>query len=396
MKLLFDYIKKEIKFILNRKGVLFLLFVAPFALTVWFGGTYYHNYVNEIPIGVLDEDKSSLSRNIIQYFNDNERFNITHYATNREELKTLLDNGEIYGGIYIPPNLYKNINMQKEAKVVILIDESNIIIGNNIYAGAASIIQTISAGVGIKIIGAKGGLNLSDATNMALTFNFNDRLLYDPKMTYMNYLMIGFIAVFFQQMMLSAMATLLLRDGESVAQEHTFRRVIAKLIACCIFCITSCFISIFFIDNVYNVEIRGNVGIALLLFILFAFAITGPALIFCGIFKDKIKFSQFSYMLSLPTFVTCGYVWPIDQMPTLLANIVKVIWPLVNFARPLDEVLFKGVPFETIWINIIGLVIYSIFYIIVGVKFFSYRFTLQNDIKNVNINYKSNSNVVSN
>ncbi|MDF2877669.1 MAG: putative transporter, type 2, partial [Clostridia bacterium] len=212
MNLLFKSILEEMKFTSKKAGLLILLFVGIPFLTIWFAGAYYHHYVDDVSITVLDEDQTELSRNIIQYFDQSERFNISHYASSREELQNDIDQEKAYMGLYIPPHLNDNILSGKASQVLILTNGTNVVIGNNAYAGAAEIIQTVSAGAEIKIIGAKGSLPQNTANNIALSFQFTDRMLYDSKLTYMNYLIYGFIAVFFQQLMLSGLATLILRN----------------------------------------------------------------------------------------------------------------------------------------------------------------------------------------
>jgi hypothetical protein len=44
----------------------------------------------------------------------------------------------------------------KSSQVMILVDGSNLVVGNNAYAAAAAIVQTVAAGTQIKLLQAKG------------------------------------------------------------------------------------------------------------------------------------------------------------------------------------------------------------------------------------------------
>ncbi|MDF2595828.1 MAG: putative transporter, type 2 [Clostridia bacterium] len=379
MNLLFKCIREEIQFTSKKAGLLILLFVGLPFLTTWFAGAYYHPYVNDVPVAVLDEDQTELSRSIIQYFNQSERFDIIYYASSREELQKYIDEEKVYMGLYIPPHLNDNILSGEAAQVLILTNGTNVVIGNNAYAGAAEIIQTVSAGAEIKIISAKGSLPQNTANNMALSFQFTDRMLYDSKLTYMNYLIYGFIAVFFQQLMLSGLATLILRNPKETATGNTGIKLAAKVIVAATALIAAGAFTVGIIHTKLNVILAANMGSALLMCLLFATAISAPAILLCAITKDKIKFSQLAYMLSLPTFLTCGYVWPADQMPELLMWFVKLTWPLIYFARTFDEIMVKGLPFEAVRQNAINLVLYSIVFIPIAVVVFKKRFGIQID-----------------
>ena len=47
-------------------------------------------------------------------------------------------------------------------------------------------------------------------------------------------------------------------------------------------------------------------------------------------------------LLSIPTFMTSGYIWPTFVMPPGFAAVVNAVWPLHYFALPMREVMLKG------------------------------------------------------
>ena len=371
--------RSEIDYSVRKLGLLILFVIAMPFLSMWFMGAYYSEYVNDVPIAVLDEDNSSLSRKIVQYFDENERFKVVYHATNKAELEQAIDEREVYMGIYIPTNLSTDIKLGKQSQVLILTDGTNVIIGNNVYAGAAQIVQSASAGAAIQVMEAKGSLSEAMATNMALPFNFEERMLYDPKLTYMNYLGYGLFAVFLQQLMLSSMGTLLARNPQEVATKNTFLQIAAKIVVAGTLLIVSGAIAILLIHNKFNLIFNANIGVAILMSALFAVAISCPAIILFCLTKKKTRFTQVAYMLSLPTFLTCGYVWPVDQMPKLLAVGVKLLWPLMNYARAFDEVMLKGLPFQAVKQNILGLLVYCIIGIPFAVFCFKKTFKLSDN-----------------
>ena len=162
--------KREFKSIFKYKGLLIILFIGPLFLTMFFGGVYSNDYVNDIPIAILDEDQSNLSTYVVNLFENNNRFEVTNFPQNRSEMETLIDSGKIAMCIWIPDRFESNVNQFKSAEVVAMIDGSNNVVAGNAYAQATSIIQTISAGVEMKLISAKGMTN-DDAEHLALVYN---------------------------------------------------------------------------------------------------------------------------------------------------------------------------------------------------------------------------------
>lgn len=356
----FKCISEELHYIFNKLGLMILFFLGMPVLATWLIGAYYHEYVNDIPIVVLDQDNSSLSRQIIQYFDEDERFKIMERVNTPEEMKKLIDEKEVYMGLYVPPNLSNKIKEGKPSQVMIFVDQTNVIIGNNAYAGAAQIVQNVSAGVGIQLVGEKESMLKETAYHEVIPMQTAERILFDPKMTYMNYLAYGLFAILIQSLMLSSLATLILRNPQQVGQDKTFIRLLAKIAVATTLILIMGSISLFFIHKKFGLIYNSNIRIALLMAILFAGAISVPAIILISLVKKKTRYTQIVYCLSLPTFLTCGYVWPVEQMPDFLVKIVRGVWPLINFARPFDEVMIKHLPFSAVKENIVGLILYIV------------------------------------
>ncbi|MCR4436941.1 MAG: ABC transporter permease [Clostridiales bacterium] len=366
----FKELKTEIVNTFKNRDVIILLLLGPVALTLLFGGIYLNSYVEDIPIAVLDEDNSSTSRMIVQQFDENDRFVLKYTVDSQEELKNLLDSKKIHMGICIPPHFERDINKGQSSQVLILVDGTNMVVGNNSYAAASTIIQTVSAGAEIKILEG-GGMVPRDAENVVNAFTFTDRTLYDPRMTYMNYLLLGYIAVFFQQVMLSGVGISIIKDGSPIAREATLRKIFLKILSCAFFALVSVYGAILIAAGIFRVPIRGSILLSLAFCGIFAPAISCPAIMIASLAKDKLKFAQISFMLSLPTFVSCGYVWPQDQMPWILGTLIKLIWPLIYFARPLDELLFKGsLPVR----SALGLVLYTLVWMPAAIFMFKRSF----------------------
>lgn len=366
-------ILQEVLRVLKDVDVIVLLVAGPVALTVLFGGVYLNSYVQDIPIAVLDEDNSSMSRMIVQQFRENDRFNIKYEVSDQQELRSRIDSRNVYMGLYIPRNFSGDVANMRSSEILVLVDGTNLVVGNNSFAAASGIIQSIAAGVNIKLLETKG-IMPQTAKNMGLVFNFNDRTLYDPRMTYMNYMLLGFVAVFLQQVMLSGVGISLVKSGTEIAGTKTVRCILTKIVSCAVFALSSTTAALAIAAYGFKVPIRGSIFVAFLLCAVFVFAISCPAILMAALTKDKLKFAQIAFMLSLPAFVSCGYVWPQDQMPQAVTMLIKLFWPLINFARPFDEVLVKGLAFEAVKGSIIQMLAYTALWFPISVAVFKRSF----------------------
>lgn len=366
--------KREFSAIFKNRGLMIILFIGPIFLTLYFGGVYSNDYVKDIKVGVIDEDRSTLSHMVTNYFMSNERFELSAYPSSQEEMQALLDEGKIQMGIYIPPHFEQQVTTFQSSQVLVYLDGTNTVVANNALAQATSILQTVSAGIEIKLIQGKGVIPQT-AQDMALIYKIEERMLYDSKMTYMNYLIICFFAVFIQQLMLAALGNRLIEDKEYLAEGKTWQKVLATTSACFVGIIPAATLSLILLKNLFHVPIRGSLLTALIMTVTFLAAVTGPALIMAALLKVRVKYSQFSFMLSLPTFISSGCVWPAEQMPKFLEMLIKSFWPLIYYAKPMQEVLLKDRSFITVLPNILQMLVFALVWIPIGVILYKRAFS---------------------
>jgi len=364
---------REFRSIFKYKGMMILLFIGPIFLTLFFGGVYYNDYVKDIPIAILDEDGSTLSNLVGSYFLSNERFEVTNYPATRKELERLIDDGEVLMGICIPKGYESKVSTYQSSQILAITDGTNIVMANNAIAQATLITQSISAGIEMKLIQGKG-VSPKTAQNIALVYNVGERMLFDPKMTYMNYLMLCFLAVFVQQLMLSAMGSTFIRDNEYINSGNVLSKVLAAVSACFVGILPAVTICIVILRKLFHVPMIGNIWTVLLLTVVFLIALTGPSLLIASMTKDRVKYSQIEFMLSLPTFCSCGGVWPVDQMPRLLEILIRACWPVINYAKIVQEVLIKGMDFSATIPNILQMVLFAFVWLPIGIFFYKKTF----------------------
>lgn len=364
---------REFRSIFKYKGMMILLFIGPIFLTLFFGGVYYNDYVKDIPIAILDEDGSTLSNLVGSYFLSNERFEVTNYPATRAELERLIDDGEVQMGICIPKGFESKVSTYQSSQILAITDGTNIVMANNAIAQATLITQSISAGIKMKLIQGKG-VSPKTAQDMALVYNVGERMLFDPKMTYMNYLMICFLAVFVQQLMLSAMGSTFIRDNEYINSGNVLSKVLAAVSACFVGILPAVTICIVILRKLFHVPMIGNIWTVFLLTVVFLIALTGPSLLIASMTKDRVKYSQIEFMLSLPTFCSCGGVWPVDQMPRLLEILIRACWPVINYAKIVQEVLIKGMDFSATIPNILQMVLFAFVWLPIGIFFYKKTF----------------------
>jgi ABC-2 type transport system permease protein len=106
---------------------------------------------------------------------------------------------------------------------------------------------------------------------------------------------------------------------------------------------------------VFGVPFRGNLLVLALGSLLFLGAMLGQGLLISVVTRNQMVATQVSTLSSmLPSMLLSGFMFPIENMPTLLQMLSKIV-PAQYFIRLLRGVLLKGNGFGELWAELLAL-----------------------------------------
>ena len=118
--------KDEFKKIFRDTGVLIFFIVVPLVYPLIYGFIYTNEVVHEVPAAVVDNCRSSLSREYIRKINASPDVDIISYCSDLEEAKLMMKERAVYGIIYIPETFSKDIMTGKQTTVSVFCDMSGL------------------------------------------------------------------------------------------------------------------------------------------------------------------------------------------------------------------------------------------------------------------------------
>ncbi|MEA1982561.1 MAG: ABC transporter permease [Campylobacterota bacterium] len=119
-----------------------LLPLFSFALVI---AIFYKGVAVELPIVVVDNDKSELSRELLFNVNASATLNITSHSLNVKDALELVSASKAYGVLVIPPNFQRETLLKSQPKVTAMLNTQYILIGK-ILTAALSESVAYSAG----------------------------------------------------------------------------------------------------------------------------------------------------------------------------------------------------------------------------------------------------------
>lgn len=370
-------------FLLPRIKNFDMLVIIPVLFTIIFGIVYSKVYVEEIPLAILDRDNSSTSRQIIREFENSSGFHIVEYVDSNEEMEQLIKARKAFAGLIIPKNFQNDIKRLQSPKALFLVDETNIVIGNNALSYGNTIFNTINAGLQLNILEGQGMVPYAAEQNVK-SLSFVERVLYEPQLSYMKYVFVGLLGIFIQQTYLGVVVPILIEEKYRLSKirfrskETTRRAVMVSLRILLLIALTflSSVLCLSIAAKYFGHPLRGSILYSALVQLIYVVNLTAISLILATVFDNIPHCIQFIMFLSVPTLLTAGYVWPEFMMPPVFEKVVEKVWPLIFFVLPMKELQMKGIGLDAIQTYINGGLIFALIWIPISLFMYLSKITI--------------------
>ena len=319
----------ELKKILTDKGSFLIMIIGAVSYSVIYGLIYCHQVVREVPVGVIDNDNSAFSREVIRNIDSTEQIKIKMHLNTMKEAVDEYSKDKIRAFIIIPHDFEKDILSGKGADVVLEADSSYMIIYRQVYTGVMSVVSTLSAKAAVvrNTINAK---DFNKAYAMQVPFNYVQVPLFNPVSSYENYVFPVILLLILQQTMLVGVGLL---NGRRREKEDKFceftdnptQIVLGRGLAYVALYLIygSIYLLMYPYWFGYGLYINLPLMFFVLLLFLFSTAFLSQAL---GIFFNNKEDSLLALVMSSITLVfLAGVVWRREDIPLLLNFVADFI-----------------------------------------------------------------------
>lgn len=364
MKQLITFVKKEFWHVLRDKRTLLVLFGMPVVQVLLFGFAL-STEVKNTKIGVLDQDKSQNSIELISKIKANQYFDVDKNLRSIEEAENAFKGGKIKMILVIPAQFAQDINSGKKAQLQLITDGTDINMDNQIYNFMSNIIMDF---YGQETLQPKSGVQPEI------------RMLYNPQLKGAPNFVPGVMALILLIICVLMTAIAIVREKEMGTMEvllvspmKPYIIILAKAIPYFILSMIILVSILILSVTVLDLPIKGSL---LLLFgISIIFIITNLLL---GIVISIVTDSQQTAMLialvgtMLPTIMLSGFMFPVENMPLPLQMIGNVI-PAKWYYEIVKNIMIKGTGLEVIWKHVLVLIGMMMVLFVIAVKKFKIR-----------------------
>ncbi|MDX1278434.1 ABC transporter permease [Oceanihabitans sediminis] len=323
-----------------------IFFGAPIGYGILFAFVYQQAKVTDLPIVIIDQDRSPMSDKMIDAFEDNEGLFVTDVRPTDGNIRAEMPTEQYIAVITIPTDFERNILQKKHPEIRVDLNMTNILNANTASNNINRVLMTLNAGVEIEGL-KKQGLHPNQAKDSYESFKINFNKLYNSSGNYVTFMLPGILAAIMQQVIFLAMALVFSRDFESgyfsdLIQEsksslyHILLKATPFLLMLPImwFFVSMLFVYFNITVDIFNLPM-------LVLTVVFTLASMFIGMLFSIAIPSQLKATELLMVISTPAFILSGFTWPTSAIPDVITGVAQFI-PVTQFLNGFRKIGFYG------------------------------------------------------
>ena len=354
-------IQKEFIQTFRDRRTLMMMLSMPIIQLLLFGYALNMN-VDHIPTIVADQSRDSASQAYVDAAVVSGYFDVVEYVPGQADVIQAIDEGRVQAGIVIPPDFSARVE-RGDAQVLFLVDGSDLFTSQSAYNAATIIAEAHATEVLMEKV-ERSGL-VADRESF-LPFDALVRILYNPDMETLWFIIPGMCAMLLQTQTIVLTAASVVRERETGTVEQILvtpirpgelmvGKIAPNILIAMINLLTVLAIGVWG----FGVPFQGNFWLFFGLAFMYVFSGLGLGLLISTLAQNQKQTQQLIMVMMLLGVVLSGFMFPRDAMPVLL-RLAGNLFPLTYFIPISRGIITKGVGITFFWDQVVAIAIYSV------------------------------------
>ena len=302
--------------------------------------------VRDVPMVVVDQDRSTASRELIARFEGSRNFAVVDALSSLKDIDAYLDSGSAWMALTIPAGYEGRIRSRRPTAIQLIADgtdanSTNVALG---YARAlvVSYARELSATSGGRtappLIGA-------DA-----------RVWFNPSLESRDFMIPGILALLLLVVTTNLSSMAIVREKElgtleqlNVTPLARWELIVGKLVPYAVLGMVDVLLVVAVAVGWFEVPLRGSLGLLMVMCLVYLLTTLGLGLFVSTISKTQQQaMMTTSFFFLLPMIFLSGFIFPIENMPEAIQPVTYLI-PLRYFLVILRGIFLKGVGLDVFW-----------------------------------------------
>jgi ABC-2 type transport system permease protein len=367
--------RKEIIQILRDSRSLIIVVLMPVTLMLLFG--YGVNLdLKGLPVYVYDCDGSQQSQDLLKHFQASKYFHIVRVANDYSTLTRALDDGHAKMGIVIPWNFSQRLSEGGPVQVQALVDATDDNTANVLIGYTQAVVQGYSSEMQIAWLNQHGQLIQPAPVSV------ETRTWYNEDLESSAFIIPGVLALVMSVIGAFLTSLTIAREWERGTMEQLISTPVSAMeimlgkltpyFVLGMFDVVICaLIAIYW----FHVPFRGSFLTLLVSSAMFMVVVLSLGFFISVLAKSQFAASQIALLITfLPAFLLSGFLFAIEQMPTALQWITRIL-PARYYVSILKKIFLKGTPTALLYADLIPLAVFAFVLTLLATRAFHKRLT---------------------
>ncbi len=335
--------------------------------TLFFMATIFGNgQMENIPIGIVDQDNTASSRAIARNISAVPTFKVTRHFVNEEAARKVVQKKEIYGYLSIPPKFEQDAISGKNATLSYYYHYALLSVGGELMAAFETSLAPVSLSP-IVMQAVALGVEQDKITTFLLPVQASNHPIYNPSLDYSVYLSQPFFFVLFQVLILlitvyAVGIEIKFRTADEwlfVAKGNMVTAVLGKLLPYTIIFILIGCLANYVMFGILHIPFQGSWLLMNMLTALFVVATQALGLFLFSLFPAISLIISIVSMVGSLGATLSGVTFPVTNMYPLVRD-ASYLFPVRHFTEMMQNMLYEGSGFIHLWPSVVILCIFPL------------------------------------
>ena len=382
MNLLYNVLFRECHRITSRRLYFGVCILLPLFCLFFMATIFGNGQMENIPIGIVDQDNTAASRTIARRIAATPTFRVTEHFTDEASARQALQRKEIYGYLSIPPQFEQKTVSGTGATLTYYYHYALLSVGSELMAA----FETTLAPVALSPIVVQAealGVGQEQIQTFLLPVEANTHPLYNPDMDYSIYLSQPFFFVLFQILILlvtvyaigsefkfgttqewMVAATPAGKDPANLRNADMLTAVAGKLLPYTVMFSVIGILANYMLFGLMNIPFQGSLWLMNIVTVLFIMATQALAVLIFSIFP------KIAYIISVVSMVgslgatLSGVTFPVTAMYAPV-HAASYLFPVRHFTEAAQAMIYFDAGFAYFWQSVTVLLVFLLLAILI-------------------------------
>jgi ABC-2 type transport system permease protein len=313
----------EVQRVLSDRGVLGLIVLAPLIYGALYPQPYLGQVLRGIPIAVVDQDRTELSRDLVQALDSDEALKVAVRADTLADAQAALDHHDVFAILAIPKDTERYVLRGQQARIAAYVDAAYFLLYSRTLQGISESAAAASAEISKRGARSEGSLVYAAMTRSSSPIDFLSQPLFNPTGGYASYVVPAAFILILQQTLLLGVASLggaTYALGGPASRRLRFgpRAIFGQGLAHLCLALPGLALYLIVLPRVYGFSTLGRLEDLILMAVPFVLSVSFLAQFVSAWFRRRETAILLFIAVSLPLFFQVGVSWPVEALPDFI------------------------------------------------------------------------------